>query len=754
MMIRTRKALIGSLLMIVTSLAGCIEGVEVEPTNPNQDSDSDPVNQTNLTNNTPVDSDGDSILDGDDDCPGTPAGVPVDSHGCPEESLHIWPDDAGGYAGQAHNYNITFDATMNSMTTLYELDNLVANVTYLINWHVVNRSGTPQYAAEGNLTTDSMSNTGMAAPLHSPLNLSDGCYVVWADLSDDAGALQADAEFELCVFINASNGSGTENHSVQFIYIKPDSQAADGAVPYELTFPAPPMSDDSPYPMQQLCSKDTGSVADVWGAWVPPPFNNITSWKVENSAGLVLDMFVSEELRNLSGIAFPMVIFEQNTSNSGHAPSTLINQAIFDCPMPAPLDIVVGTEETNYFAFVDDVTQINATITLHNSTEGVLYEIDWSLDNGTVGEEFPDFIVDNGTSSWTGDASGTHQIELLFMVRGPNMAMGLEQGWYCLSAEVYEIIGASPSFGDADDACFIIEDPPDLDGDGYSVAVDCDDDDQDVHPGAEDVWNGIDDDCDLIVDPFIASIGNGTFDVEARTVGWVVKNVSTDYEGHSIYWLPGDLFAYRFIATPDTVFANGSGNYVHGFNHTPNILSTLSTLGLNETNVTITMTTMSLGTDTEGVEWSYDSTTKIETRYYDGGIYIFKLDGAPFLTVDVGILEYLDYSEYFGANAAQANVTMNGSTELGTINITADPITQPNLWRLAESFRLDLNGTIQMKFASQDAIIQESYNTDESGASALGVNSVISSLLQCQVGSSSCPNWIAAVFDFAATSRD
>ncbi len=42
--------------------------------------------------------------------------------------------------------------------------------------------------------------------------------------------------------------------------------------------------------------------------------------------------------------------------------------------------------------------------------------------------------------------------------------------------------------------------PADVDGDGYTNDVDCDDYDASVHPGADEVCNGIDDDCDGSVD--------------------------------------------------------------------------------------------------------------------------------------------------------------------------------------------------------------------------------------------------------------
>lgn len=41
---------------------------------------------------------------------------------------------------------------------------------------------------------------------------------------------------------------------------------------------------------------------------------------------------------------------------------------------------------------------------------------------------------------------------------------------------------------------------PDLDGDGYGSAVDCDDDNPDVHPGAQELCDGINNDCDAAVD--------------------------------------------------------------------------------------------------------------------------------------------------------------------------------------------------------------------------------------------------------------
>ena len=95
--------------------------------------------------------------------------------------------------------------------------------------------------------------------------------------------------------------------------------------------------------------------------------------------------------------------------------------------------------------------------------------------------------------------------------------------------------GASEICGDgidqdcdgADEVCPEPE-PVDSDGDGYPVGEDCDDSDADIYPGAPEYCNGVDDDCDIVVDEVGA--------VDAET--WYVDNDGDGYGYEDITTLP------------------------------------------------------------------------------------------------------------------------------------------------------------------------------------------------------------------------
>lgn len=69
------------------------------------------------------------------------------------------------------------------------------------------------------------------------------------------------------------------------------------------------------------------------------------------------------------------------------------------------------------------------------------------------------------------------------------------------------------------------EAPLDADRDGYSEDDDCDDGDASVHPGAEELCNGVDDDCDEQVDEDASDLGTWYADVDGDGWGWADSSV-------------------------------------------------------------------------------------------------------------------------------------------------------------------------------------------------------------------------------------
>lgn len=77
----------------------------------------------------------------------------------------------------------------------------------------------------------------------------------------------------------------------------------------------------------------------------------------------------------------------------------------------------------------------------------------------------------------------------------------------------------------------------DDDGDGWSAGTDCDDEDPDIHPGAAEVCDGVDEDCDGAVDdhPRLGADGLASFyaDADGDGVGGAVATAACDApEGH------------------------------------------------------------------------------------------------------------------------------------------------------------------------------------------------------------------------------
>ena len=234
--------------------------------------------------------------------------------------LMVWTDHAMYYEGD------TVEGTFVSNCT-------VLNQAYIIEYEIYHASGgTPTNAVistDGAVTWVAYHNSYSHTVNWSGLDA--GSYALQVVLMNGNAVVAEDTAFFDVNEPTTAWGNGT----ARFLYIKPLAQNADQNTPFSLTFPAPPMADNSPYLSNMICSKAAGHSADVWETHVPMPYNNITSWKVENTYGLVMGMFVMYDAQaaGIYTMQNPTVIFEQDLAFSGHAPSVIVDQAYFDCPV-------------------------------------------------------------------------------------------------------------------------------------------------------------------------------------------------------------------------------------------------------------------------------------------------------------------------------------------------------------------------------------------------------------------------------------
>jgi hypothetical protein len=294
--------------------------------------------------------------------------------------LMVWTDQAMYYEGD------TVEGTFVTNCT-------VLNQTYILGYEIYDAtSGIVVLNNSANMWTWTAYYTSDYHTVNwSGLTVND--YAVYGYLMDSSYNIIVDGTYSFSVNEPTTAwGNGT----ARFIYIKPLAQSADEHTPFNLTFPAPPMADNSPYISNMICSKADGHSADVWETHVPMPFNNITSWKVANTYGIVMGMFVMYDAQaaGIYTMQNPTVIFEQDVSFSGHAPSTLVDQAYFNCPM-----VTVSSTLSPVMSPGGSVLSYVAEISVNNSG-------DWTGDlNWEVA------TVSNGSSTALTDVGGHLLIE-------------------------------------------------------------------------------------------------------------------------------------------------------------------------------------------------------------------------------------------------------------------------------------------------------------------------------------------------------
>lgn len=117
------------------------------------------------------------------------------------------------------------------------------------------------------------------------------------------------------------------------------------------------------------------------------------------------------------------------------------------------------------------------------------------------------------------------------------------------------IANANQRDGDANGLGDVCQDG---DADGFTADVDCDDTHQEIHPGAVEVFNGLDDNCNNVIDDVVEVItiltatyrvSNSTLTVEAQT-NYPVGLVSLSVTGYgSMTYIPAASL-YRLVVSP------------------------------------------------------------------------------------------------------------------------------------------------------------------------------------------------------------
>ncbi|HII62777.1 MAG TPA: hypothetical protein HA279_04065 [Candidatus Poseidoniaceae archaeon] len=207
----------------------------------------------------------------------------------------------------------------------------------------------------GNETSNDLDNDGI---LDDEDDDDDGDG--WSD-EDEANCLEDNDPLNASSFPSDSDGDGIcdaldqvdnlvmswGNESVHFLYVKPvtnNNLNIENSKPYEIKFAAPPMTDQNPVILEQICFKDQGHEADVYSAFVLGPFpHEITSWKVQNSFAINLGMFVSNDnlTMNWQQMNNPTVISTQDEENqgSGHLEAEVVDLTEYVCSSDTSTDL-------------------------------------------------------------------------------------------------------------------------------------------------------------------------------------------------------------------------------------------------------------------------------------------------------------------------------------------------------------------------------------------------------------------------------
>lgn len=170
---------------------------------------------------------------------------------------------------------------------------------------------------------------------------------------------------------------------------------------------------------------------------------------------------------------------------------------------------------------------------------------------------FPVTVLNADINSNTGPGSGNDKLEIIGSanLNGGTVHItdaGVPDGNYTILSYTENRIGTFSTLN-APAGCSLIYDdalklvilnkatPPDNDGDGYNANIDCNDSDPGIHPGAVEICNNVDDDCDGLVD-----------DSDSGILGQATWYADTDSDGY------GDILSSMLACTqPSGYVSNG-----------------------------------------------------------------------------------------------------------------------------------------------------------------------------------------------------
>ncbi|HXI04103.1 MAG TPA: MopE-related protein, partial [Candidatus Saccharimonadales bacterium] len=205
------------------------------------------------------------------------------------------------------------------------------------------------------------------------------------------------------------------------------------------------------------------TLEDFWDGWFLPP----------SEGGYQPEMAAIAEY---VGVEFVQDAWEDNGSPATATPFTVGTPAIHATFFRDPDGDGAGEADEDYYSFAASAgqTYVIETMNLLNGADTKIYLYDT---DGTTALAINDNRASGDLSSrleWTAPASGTYFVK-------------------AYQAPGYTVYGSY-------DFRISPLNPVDLDNDGYIASLDCDDDNPAINPSAPELCNGIDDNCNSLVD--------------------------------------------------------------------------------------------------------------------------------------------------------------------------------------------------------------------------------------------------------------